>query len=35
MNPVYDKLLKCYESVKQKIDFRPEVAIVRAGRLCQ
>ena len=28
MNPVYDKLLKCYESFRQKIDFQPEVAIV-------
>ncbi len=33
MNPVYDKLLKCYESVKQKIDFRPEVAIVLGSGL--
>ena len=33
MNPVYDKLLKCYESVKQKIDFQPEVAIVLGSGL--
>ena len=33
MNPVYDKLVKCYESVKQKIDFQPEVAIVLGSGL--
>ena len=33
MNPVYDKLMKCYESFRQKIDFKPEVAIVLGG-LC-
>ena len=33
MNPVYDKLLKCYESFRQKIDFKPEVAIVLGSGL--
>ena len=33
MNPVYDKLLKCYESFRQKIDFQPEVAIVLGSGL--
>lgn len=33
MNPVYDKLMKCYESVRKKIDFRPEVAIVLGSGL--
>ncbi len=28
MNPVYEKILKCYESVKEKIDFKPDVALV-------
>ena len=28
MNPVYEKLMKCYESVKQRIDFKPEIALV-------
>lgn len=33
MNPVYDKLMKCYESFKSKIDFVPEVAIVLGSGL--
>ncbi len=33
MNPVYDKLLKCYDSFKRKIDFQPEVAIVLGSGL--
>ena len=28
MNKVYDKLLKCYESVRQITDFKPEIAVV-------
>lgn len=28
MNPVYEKLQKCYESYKAKIDFTPKVALV-------
>ena len=27
MNPVYEKLLKCFECYKNKIDFEPKVAI--------
>ena len=33
MNPVYEKLLKCYECYKNKIDFQPEVAIVLGSGL--
>lgn len=33
MNPVYEKLMKCYESFKSKIDFVPEVAIVLGSGL--
>ncbi|MBR1692838.1 MAG: purine-nucleoside phosphorylase [Lachnospiraceae bacterium] len=33
MNQVYDKLQKCYESVRAKIDFVPEVAIVLGSGL--
>lgn len=33
MNPVYEKLLKCYESFKQKIDFQPKVALILGSGL--
>lgn len=33
MNPVYDKLMGCYQSVREKIDFVPEVAIVLGSGL--
>mgnify|MGYP000536117632 CR=1 FL=1 len=36
MNPVYEKLMKCYESVKAKVDlenFRPKVALVLGSGL--
>lgn len=33
MNPVYDKLMKCYESFRSKINFVPEVAIVLGSGL--
>ena len=33
MNPVYEKLLKCYESFKAKIDFQPEIAVVLGSGL--
>lgn len=33
MNQVYEKLLKCYESVKDKIPFAPEVALVLGSGL--
>jgi len=33
MNPVYEKLMKCYESVKEKIDFVPEIALVLGSGL--
>ncbi len=33
MNQVYEKLLKCYESVKEKVDFKPEVALILGSGL--
>ena len=33
MNPVYEKVLKCYESVKQRIDFKQEIALVLGSGL--
>lgn len=33
MNPVYDKLLKCYDCYKKKIDFKPKVAAVLGSGL--
>lgn len=33
MNPVYEKLLKCYESVKEKVSFKPEIALVLGSGL--
>lgn len=33
MNNVYDKVSKCYESIKAKVDFTPEVAIVLGSGL--
>lgn len=33
MNPVYDKLMGCYESVKKRIDFQPKVALVLGSGL--
>lgn len=33
MNLVYDKLMKCLESVKHKIDFKPAVALVLGSGL--
>lgn len=33
MNPVYEKLLKCYECYKSKIDFAPKVAVVLGSGL--
>ncbi|MBQ7839760.1 MAG: purine-nucleoside phosphorylase [Lachnospiraceae bacterium] len=33
MNPVYEKLMKCYESFQKKIDFKPDVAIVLGSGL--
>lgn len=33
MNPVYDKLMNCYKSFREKIDFQPEVAIVLGSGL--
>lgn len=33
MNPAYEKLLKCYQSFREKIDFKPEIAIVLGSGL--
>ncbi len=33
MNPVYEKLLRCFEIYKQKVDFEPRVAIVLGSGL--
>lgn len=33
MNPAYEKLLKCYESYKSKIDFVPKVALILGSGL--
>lgn len=33
MNPIYEKLLKCYESIRQKTDFVPEVALILGSGL--
>lgn len=33
MNAVYEKLLKCYNSVKEKIDFKPEAALILGSGL--
>lgn len=33
MNPVFEKLMKCYESVKKKVDFTPLVALVLGSGL--
>ena len=33
MNPVYNKLVSCYNSVRERIDFEPQVAIVLGSGL--
>ncbi len=33
MNPVYEKLCKCYESIKGQVPFEPEVALVLGSGL--
>lgn len=33
MNPVYEKLVNCYNSVREKIDFIPDVAIILGSGL--
>lgn len=33
MNPVYEKLLSCYKSVSEKIDFKPKIALVLGSGL--
>ena len=33
MNPVYEKLLRCYESVKEKVDLKPKAALILGSGL--
>lgn len=33
MNPVYEKLLRCYESVKEKVEFKPKAALILGSGL--
>lgn len=33
MNAVYDKLMRCYQSIREKTDFQPKVAIVLGSGL--
>ncbi len=33
MNEVYEKLVKCYESVREKIDFKPQAALILGSGL--
>lgn len=33
MNPVYDKLMNCYEQIKDKVPFEPEVALILGSGL--
>lgn len=33
MNPVYEKIMNCYKSVREKIDFEPKVAIILGSGL--
>lgn len=33
MNPVYEKLTRCYESIKDKVPFEPEIALVLGSGL--
>lgn len=33
MNPVYEKLMRCYESVRERIDFQPEIALILGSGL--
>src|SRR5699024_4970570 len=33
MNQVYEKLMRCYASVREKVDFKPRVALVLGSGL--
>ena len=33
MNQVYEKVLKCYKSVQEKVDFKPEIALILGSGL--
>ena len=32
-NAVYEKLMRCYKTVKEKVDFQPKVALVLGSGL--
>ena len=33
MSQTYDKLMKCYKSMKKKVKFKPEVALILGSGL--
>lgn len=33
MNPVYEKLLKCYKSVQEQVDFKPQIGLILGSGL--
>ena len=33
MNRVYEKLMRCYESFKKKVNFTPEIALILGSGL--
>lgn len=33
MNPVYDKLMRCYKSVREKVEFQPVIALILGSGL--
>ena len=33
MGQVYDKLVKCYECIREKVDFQPKVAMILGSGL--
>ena len=33
MSEVYDKLMRCYESVRRQIDFEPRIALILGSGL--
>ena len=33
MNEVYDKVKKCYEQIREKTDFKPQIAMILGSGL--